>query len=94
MRNYQTGKIEHLLVVVNMTLNEAKDYLNQNGYELIDEGFFGSAYDRYKKSVLKLISKYGVELNNNLNVIEDWIRDYFLDKMNVYDCAKAIRDNI
>jgi len=77
-----------------MTLNEAKDYLNQNGYELIDEGFFGSAYDRYKKSVLKLISKYGVELNNNLNVIEDWIRDYFLDKMNVYDCAKAIRDNI
>jgi hypothetical protein len=77
-----------------MTLNEAKDYLNQNGYELIDEGFFGSAYDRYKKSVLKLISKYGVELNNNLNEIEDWIRDYFLDKMNVYDCAKAIRDNI
>ena len=77
-----------------MTLNEAKDYLNQNGYELIDEGFFGSAYDRYKKAVLKLISKYGVELNNNLNEIEDWIRDYFLDKMNVYDCAKAIRDNI
>lgn len=60
-----------------MTLNEAKDYLNQNGYELIDEGFFGSAYDKYKKSVLKLISKYGVELNNNLNEIEDWIRDYF-----------------
>jgi hypothetical protein len=77
-----------------MTLNEAKDYLNQNGYELIDEGFFGNAYDKYKKTVLKLISKYGVELNNNLNVIEDWIRDYFLDKMNVYDCAKAIRDNI
>jgi hypothetical protein len=94
MRNCQTGKIEHLLVVVNMTLNEAKDYLNQNGYELIDEGFFGSAYDKYKKTVLKLISKYGVELNNNLNEIEDWIRDYFLDKMNVYDCAKAIRDNI
>ena len=60
-----------------MTLNEAKDYLNQNGYELIDEGFFGSAYDRYKKSVMKLISKYGVELNNNLSEIEDWIRDYF-----------------
>lgn len=77
-----------------MTLNEAKDYLNQNGYELIDEGFFGSAYDKYKKTVLKLISKYGVELNNNLNEIEDWIRDYFLDKMIVYDCAKAIRDNI
>jgi hypothetical protein len=77
-----------------MTLNEAKDYLNQNGYELIDEGFFGSAYDKYKKAVLKLIFKYGVELNNNLNEIEDWIRDYFLDKMNVYDCAKAIRDNI
>jgi hypothetical protein len=77
-----------------MTLNEAKDYLNQNGYELIDEGFFGNAYDKYKKTVLKLISKYGVELNNNLNEIEDWIRDYFLDKMNVYDCAKAIRDNI
>lgn len=94
MLNCQTGKIEHLLVVVNMTINEAKDYLNKNGYELIDEGFFGSAYDRYKKTVMKLISKYGVELNNNLNVIEDWIRDYFLDKMNVYDCAQAIRDNI
>ena len=63
--------------MLNMTLNEAKDYLNQNGYELIDEGFFGSAYDKYKKTVLKLISKYGVELNNNLNEIEDWIRDYF-----------------
>jgi len=94
MLNCQTGKIEHLLVEVNMTLNEAKTYLNQNGYELIDEGFFGSAYDKYKKSVLKLISKYGVELNNNLNEIEDWIRDYFLDKMNVYDCAQVIKDNI
>lgn len=77
-----------------MTINEVKDYLNHNGFELIDEGFFGSAYEKYKKTVLKLISKYGVELNNNLNEIEDWIRDYFLDKMNVYDCAKAIRDNI
>lgn len=43
-----------------MTINEAKDYLNHNGFELIDEGFFGSAYEKYKKTVLKLISKYGV----------------------------------
>ena len=30
----------------------------------------------------------------NLNQNEYWSRDYFLDKMDVYDCAQAIKDNI
>lgn len=76
-----------------MTINEAKDYLNKNCYELIDEGFFCNSYEKYKKTVMKLLNKYEVELDN-LKEIEDCIRYYFLDKMNVYDCAKAIRDNI
>lgn len=46
-----------------------------------------------RKTVMKLLNKYEVELDN-LKEIEDCIRYYFLDKMNVYDCAKAIRDNI
>ena len=93
MRNCQTGKIEHLLVVVNMTMYEAKEYLNQNGYKLLDEGFFGDAYTKYKSAVYKLLKKYKVDLDNNIKEIEDWIRDYFLDKMDVYDCANAIKDN-
>ena len=87
---------EHILEQREQLIESKSDELAKaikEGQE-IDEGFFGSAYDRYKKAVLKLISKYGVELNNNLNEIEDWIRDYFLDKMNVYDCAQAIKDNI
>lgn len=77
-----------------MTLNEAKDYLNENGYELLDETFFGADYKKYKKEVYKLLQKYEVDLVNNVKIIEDWIRDYFLDKMTVYDCAKSIKDNI
>lgn len=76
-----------------MTLNEAKEILNKNCYELIDESFFGSSYEKYKKNVMKLLNKYEVELDN-LKEIEDWILDYFLDKMDVYDCAISIRDNI
>ena len=76
-----------------MTLNEAKEYLNANGYELLDEGFFGDKYTRYKNAVLSLLKKYEVNFENNLSEIEEWIKDYFLDKLNVYDCALAIRSN-
>ena len=76
-----------------MTMYEAKEYLNQNGYKLLDEGFFGDAYTKYKFAVYKLLKKYKVDLDNNIKEIEDWIRDYFLDKMDVYDCANAIKDN-
>jgi hypothetical protein len=79
---------------VNMTLNEAKDYLNENGYELLDDTFLGADYKKYKKAVYKLLQKYEVDLVNNVKIIEDWIRDYFLDKMTAYDCAKSIKDNI
>lgn len=33
-----------------MTLNEAKEYLNENGYELLDEGFLGDKYKKIQKS--------------------------------------------
>lgn len=76
-----------------MNLSEAKKELNKNGYELIDEGFFKDAYTKYKNTVLKQISKYGVDLVKYAKEIEDWIRDYFVDKMTPFECALAIRDN-
>lgn len=77
-----------------MTLNEAKEYLNANGYELLDESFLGDKYKKYKSAVLAILDDYEVNFENNLKYIEDWIRDYFLDRIPVYDCANAIRDNI
>lgn len=77
-----------------MTLNEAKTFLNENGYELIDEGFFGKNYLKYKKKVINELKKTGKNIWQNIGKIESWIRDYFLDKMDWNDCVLAIRDNI
>lgn len=76
-----------------MDMNEAKSVLKDYGYELIDEGFFADSYTKYKNKVMALIKKYRVDLEKYEKPIEDWIRDYFLDKMSIQDCALAIRDN-
>ena len=36
---------------------------------------------------------YYLDMVKYEKAIEDWIRDYFLDNMSIYDCALAIRDN-
>ena len=76
-----------------MNLNEARSVLHENGYELIDEGFFGDKYEQYKNAVMKKICKLGVDIEKYEMKIKDWIRDYFLDNIDIMDCALAIRDN-
>lgn len=76
-----------------MRLDEAKHILHENGYRLIDEGFFGDKYTRYKKAVLSGLKKYKVDIENNIKEIDEWIRDFFLDNIGSWDCVVAIRDN-
>lgn len=77
-----------------MTLNEAKTLLNENGYELIDESFFGKDYQKYKKKVINGLKKTEKNFWKNIGKIESWIRDYFLDKMDPADCVAAIKANL
>lgn len=76
-----------------MELNEAITILHSNGYEMIDEGFLGDKYKKYKNTVLNKLEKFGVDLEKCGKTVEDWIRDYFVDRFDEIDCARAIRDN-
>lgn len=76
-----------------MLLSEARDILHENGYELIDEGFFSDKYTKYKNAVLNGLKEYKIDIENNIKEIEEWIRDFFLDNMACSDCVLAIKDN-
>lgn len=61
--------------------------------ECINEGFFGDGYDRYKRKVLDALASIGIVIDEDkMKKAEDWIRDYYSDKMDAYDCASAVRD--
>lgn len=61
--------------------------------ECINEGFFGNGYDRYKRKVLDALASIGIVIDEDkMKKAEDWIRDYYADKMDAYDCASAVRD--
>lgn len=61
--------------------------------ECINEGFFGNGYDRYKRKVLDALASIGIVIDEEkMKKAEDWIRDFYADKMNAYDCASAVRD--
>lgn len=61
--------------------------------ECINEGFFGNGYDRYKRKVLDALASIGIVIDEDkMKKAEDWIRDFYADKMNAYDCASAVRD--
>lgn len=63
--------------------------------ECINEGIFGDKYDSYKKRVLETLSSIGVVIDpSKMKRVEDWIRDFYSDNMSVYDCARAIRDDL
>lgn len=63
--------------------------------ECINEGFFGNKYDSYKKRVLDTLASIGIVIDpSKMKRAEDWIRDFYADKMNVYDCARALRDDM
>ena len=56
-----------------MDLKEAKQYLNYMGYELIDEGLFGSKFDADKvkagyKELYGYLKEIGEKYENNINV--------------------------
>lgn len=62
--------------------------------ECINEGFFGDNYDKYKKRVLEVLASIGIVIDDKkMKSAEEWIRDFYADKMHSLDCAKAIRDN-
>ena len=62
--------------------------------ECINEGFFGNGYDRYKRKVLDALASIGIVIDEDkMKKAEDWIRDYYSDKMDAYDCASAVRDD-
>lgn len=59
----------------------------------MNEGFFKSAYERYVQKVLKLAAKFAgqpIELNAR---VEDWIKDFYEDKFDPIDCARAVADH-
>lgn len=61
--------------------------------ECINEGFFRNGYDRYKRKVLDALASIGIVIDEDkMKKAEDWIRDFYADKMNAYDCASAVRD--
>ena len=63
--------------------------------ECINEGFFGNGYDRYKRKVLDALASVGIVIDEaKMKRAEDWIRDFYADKMNAYDCASAVRDEL
>lgn len=61
--------------------------------ECINEGFFGNSYERYKRKVLDALASIGIVIDSDkMKKAEEWIRDFYADKMNAYDCASAVRD--
>ena len=61
--------------------------------ECINEGFFGNGYDRYKRKVLDALASIGIVIDEEkMSKAEKWIRDFYADKMDAYDCASAVRD--
>lgn len=63
--------------------------------ECINEGFFGNGYDRYKRKVLDALASIGILIDEDkMKKAEDWIRDFYADKMDAYDCASAVRDEL
>ena len=51
-------------------------------------------YKTYKKAVIKKLMKHGFELASITHSIENYIRDFFIDRMPVDDCVASCRDQI
>lgn len=51
-------------------------------------------YQLYKNAVLKRLSKTFNITASMQHEIESWIRDYFIDNIEVNDCVHAIRHNV
>lgn len=81
-------------------VQEASDIIHQSFSDFVkerqmNEGFFKDKYTKYKDAVISILKKeFGMVFpSDKIHALEDWIRDYFVDKFDEIDCAKAIRDN-
>lgn len=63
--------------------------------EFVNEGFFGNAYLRYKNKVAQILTSLGIVIDrSSVKKAEEWIRDFYLDKSDAFDCARALRDDL
>jgi hypothetical protein len=81
-------------------VQEASDIIHQSCSDFVkerqmNEGFFKDKYTKYKDAVISILKKeFGMVFpSDKIHTLEDWIRDYFVDKFDEIDCARAIRDN-
>ena len=63
----------------------------------IDEGFFSDLfkdkYQKYKAAVINELKKRGINALALGHYFETYCRDFFLDRMSVFDCADAFAEN-
>lgn len=63
--------------------------------ECINEGFFGNSYDRYKRKVLDALASIGIVIDDKkMSKAEDWMKKQYEDRVDAYQCASALRDEI
>lgn len=63
--------------------------------ECINEGFLKTSYEAYKRKVLDALSSVGIVIDSNkMDRAEEWIKDFYDDEMNAYDCANSLRDDL
>lgn len=63
--------------------------------EFVNEGFFGNGYLRYKNKVAQILTSLGIVIDRSIvGKAEGWIRDFYLDKVDAFDCARALRDDL
>lgn len=63
--------------------------------ECINEGFFGNSYIRYKAKVADILTSLGIVIDpSEIKKAEDWIHDFFTDKLDAFDCAMSLRSEL
>ena len=59
--------------------------------ECISEKFLGGSYEKYKNKVIDVLTSLGIIVPPSLvKTAEDWIRDFFVDGSDAFDCAKSL----
>lgn len=59
--------------------------------ECISEKLLGDSYEKYKNKVIDVLTSLGIIVPPSfVKTAEDWIRDFFVDKSDAFDCAKSL----
>lgn len=56
----------------------------------MNEGLFKKSYTQYKNAVLKDLLRRGLNIKNLGHKFETYVRDFFVDKFDVSDCADVV----